>query len=360
MQQENPMQTKLIYIFVLLFIFSCSTETKSASTDKRTPISTTKVIRQEIKRTMRTSGVVSQEKQMKLSFKVSGIIQNIYVNEGQSVRKGDVLARLDLTEINARYTQAKEAHEKAMRDFVRVERLKNDNVVTQEVYDNVKSALKIAEADYKIADYNKAHSKIVAPSDGKILKKLVESKELISLGHPVFMFSNSTSNTIIKSYVTGKDLVRLKLNDKAMVQFNAYTDKEFAGTVYSLPAAAHPETGTFQVEILVEKSSTAFITGMIATVFLYPSDNKSALVIPVDALFKANKHQATVFVYHPKTSDVEKRLIEVGDIYHQFLPVKKGLNEGEHVVVEGVSYLKDHTKVKRIAEKTYTALSEGI
>ena len=104
-----------------------------------------------------------------------------------------MLASLDLSEIEAKLASAKNGFSKANRDYQRVKNLYEDNVATLEQLQNTKTAYEVAEANLKIAKFNFTHSKIIAPENGKILKKIGNEGELTAPGAPMFLFGTTTS-----------------------------------------------------------------------------------------------------------------------------------------------------------------------
>ncbi|MGD1889306.1 MAG: efflux RND transporter periplasmic adaptor subunit [Cyclobacteriaceae bacterium] len=115
------------------------------------------------------SGVLASESEMNLSFKVGGIVQEVLVREGQSVQRGQLLARLDLAEINAQVSQARNALKKAERDLKRAENLYRDTVATLEQAQNAQTAYEVAKANLEIVEFNQRYATVVAPVTGKIL-----------------------------------------------------------------------------------------------------------------------------------------------------------------------------------------------
>ncbi len=133
-----------------------------------------------------TSGLVTSLQEARLSFKTGGIIEKIYVKEGQNVRRGQLLATLNLTEINAQVQQATESVNKSERDLKRVTNLYRDSVATLEQVQNLTTALSVAKQSLEIAAYNQGYSKIYASANGVIVKKLMNEGALAGPGTPVF------------------------------------------------------------------------------------------------------------------------------------------------------------------------------
>ena len=130
---------------------------------------------------------------------------------GREVSAGEVLAVLDLSEISAQVSQADIGLEKALRDMNRARNLYKDSVVTLELFQNAKSAYELAVAQKQIADFNLQHSRIKAPSDGKIMKILVETNEVIGPGYPAILFASTENDWVVRTPLTDKDIVKLLL-----------------------------------------------------------------------------------------------------------------------------------------------------
>src|SRR5512133_1355664 len=135
------------------------------------PVRVVGVAKEKIVFPVRSSGIVVPAKEIKLSFKTGGIVSNIYADDGARVKKGALLAVLNMAEIDGQVIQAQNGYEKAERDFTRAQNLYNDSVITLEQYQNAQTAYNVANATLNIARFNSMHSKIIAPEDGVILKR---------------------------------------------------------------------------------------------------------------------------------------------------------------------------------------------
>ena len=140
---------------------------------------------------IRNSGRISHKNEMRLSFKTGGLIEMINVEEGDEVTAGQVLARLDLEEIDAQQKRAAANYNKVAADLERFSQLYDDALVSLQVMQNAQSANDSAAAELQIVNFNKKLSVIRAPADGRILKRYVESNELIQSGQPVFLLASS-------------------------------------------------------------------------------------------------------------------------------------------------------------------------
>ena len=327
---------------------SCSKDKSEEAVGERTiVVETAEVAHRTTAFPVHTAGLVSLKETVKLSFKLGGIVERIFVDEGQSVKKGQILARLDLSEIRAKGTKAQSAFEKAVRDLERALNLFKDRVVTLEQLQDAETAHEIAQSDLDVARFNLSRSTIFAPSAGKILKRFSEQGELIAPGRPVFVFASTEKNWIIRFGVIDRDVVRLRLNDPAGVSFDVFPGRVFDGVVSEIAQTAEPQTGTFEVELMIiDQANADLVAGFIAKVDVYPSKKERLSFIPIEALVDGEGKQGYVFVVNEATSRAVKIPVTVARILDGQVAVSSGLEEVTEVVATGASYLVHGSMVK--------------
>ncbi len=285
------------------------------------------------------SGVLASKAQALLSFKIGGVIQEILVDEGQSFRKGDALARLELNEISARVKQAQEGVDKLNRDLGRVERLYADSVATLEQVQDLKTALSVAEQDLTVAKYNQQYAVIVAKENGKVLRRMGERGELASPGKPIFQVSlNGRSKShIIKIGIADRDVVKTQLGDSATLSFDVYPDRIFKASVSEIAESANPRTGTFEVELTLEATRVMLKDGFVAKLKLYPSRQETYYQVPMAALVEGDENEAVVYL--PSDRSVKAVAVKPTSITDEFFIVtERELGENPSVVTSGASY----------------------
>jgi len=330
---------------LLILLSACSQpDPETTSEHKATRVGIQPVKYREYKVPVRATGMLSTATEMKLSFKTGGIIKQMGVREGSSVKRGDVLAELDLSEISAQVDQAEIGFEKARRDLTRAENLYLDSVATLEQYQNAESAWEVAKSQLEIAEFNLEHSTIKAPSDGKIQKILVETSELIAPGYPAILFASTESDWVVRVSLTDKDIVKLSLGDSARVFMDAYPGRRLRAEIIELGTVADPVTATYEAELLILHPLPGFRSGFISRAEIYPSEIKRAMVLPLHALIDATDNRAFVFIY--RHGKAEKRGIRTGAILGEEVVVNDGLSEGDLVITDGAKYLREGADVE--------------
>ncbi len=343
---------KKIFFIVLTLIsislFSCDGIHQREGEERAVPVKIVHATEDSVTASIRCAGQVSVGEITKLSFKTGGIISNIPVDEGDRVTKGQLLARLDPSEIQARVNQAKVAMEKAQRDYERALNLYDDDVATLEQLQNAQSAYEFAEQDYRVASFNLRHSEIRAPSEGSILKRLAEERELIGQGMPVFVFGSSEKNWVVRCGVVDRDIVRIEAGDSASIEIDAYPGEALTGYVTEVGEAPDPNSGIYEIGIILDETELKLVTGLIAEVRIFPRKREPMKLIPIDALVRIEGDAGLIFVPDMTTSTAVKIGVEVKEIIGEKVALESGLDGVDRVITDGAGYLTDGAKIRVI------------
>ena len=295
---------------------------------------------------IRTSGRLAGKAEIKLSFKIGGIVERLFVDEGFRVRQGARLARLNLAEIDAQVTQANSGLEKARRDLARAEGLYSDSVATLEQLQDARTAVEVAEAALKIASFNRTHAEIVAPASGRVLKRAAEAGEMVAAGQPIYLFGAERGGWVVRIGVADRDIVKLAVGDSAELVFDPYPGHIFKGWVTEVADAADPLSGTFEVEVSVDDPGRRLKSGFIARVDVFPSMEEAYHVIPAEALLEADGQEGLVYVYDEASGAARKTPVHIARVLDEEIVVSEGLRVGDRVVTDGVGFLKGNGQVR--------------
>lgn len=359
--------------------------------------------RQTVANSLSIAGQFIPYQNVELHAKVAGYIKHIYVDIGDRVHTGEVLAVLEIPELVAQVDEAKaevhHAEEEIQRAQSEVLRAEADNVAlhsnaarllntdkaqpgliaqqelddatakdraSQARVDAAKSSLAAAKQQLAVAQADQQHyaalsdySKIIAPYDGVVTWRFSDTGALVQAG---------TSNTSGLPVVTvaQSDLLRLRIpvpesiaakvriGDSADVQVQA-TGEHFTGKVTRFTDALDPSTRTMQVEIDVPNPNYHLQPGMYANVTLLANSKLNALTVPVEAI-QRNGNKTDVLVLDGQNR-VQRREVEIGVESSNSVEIVAGLNEGERVIVGNLgSYQPGETATPKPA---FTAPNDG-
>jgi RND family efflux transporter MFP subunit len=303
------------------------------------------VQRGEISLPVRSIGIVATSEEIRLSFKTGGIIARTYVDEGQSVKSGQLLAELNLSEITAQVNQAENGYEKALRDFNRAKNLHADSVATLEQFQNAETGLNVAKSILDAARFNLVHSRIKAPGDGIILKQLARENELVAPGFPVYALGIKGKGWIVRTGLSDRDIVRIHAGDSAVVTIDAWPGQVFKAGVNRLDEAANPQTGTYEIELGLEKTPLKLAAGFIAKVEVYPSNKTACWMVPVESLVEADGDSGFIYTVEPNGL-ARKIRVTVATLVGTKVALTAGVDNISKVVSGGASYLSDGMPVE--------------
>lgn len=314
----------------------------SANTNsKALPVQVAPVSRENVQLSVIASGIVAAEGEARVSFKTGGILLQTLAEEGQSVKKGQLLATLDMREIDAQVQQAEEGLAKAQRDFDRVKNLYADSVATLEQFQNASTGLEVAQKNAEIARFNRQFSEIRSPISGKVIKKMANEGEVVGPGMPVYyLLSDLSQDWVVRVGLTDRDWARLREGDRASVRLDAYPGVDFQARINRLADVANPQNGSFEAELQLNPAGKRMASGLVASVEIFPEKTGELAVIPIEALVESNGNQAVVFVLQPNGT-VRRQPVVIAFLKGAQAAIASGLEQAEKVVTTGAPYLED-------------------
>ncbi|HWQ52592.1 MAG TPA: efflux RND transporter periplasmic adaptor subunit [Bryobacteraceae bacterium] len=343
------------------------------------------------------SGTVEAHETVDLGFQVAGRVARVGVEEGQPIRKGQILAELDATDYRfglegaeaqasaaratldkARNTarpeeleQAKAAYDRAQDDYNRYRQLYERKSMAPVDFAKVEAAWRAARAQYEMAQNGArkedraaasaaldqaqaqvavnrkrmADTRLTAPIAGIIARRGVDPGEMVSAGMPVFTIVNM-SPTRVRVGIPETDIGRVHIGQRATVTVPALDEAAFQGKVDVVGVAADPNSRTFTAKIVVPNPGNALKAGMIAEVGIEGAGTINVLTVPGEAIERDPQGATLVYVYYRDRGRVHARRVEIGTVRGQRIEIRSGLAGDEQVVVAGRQKLREGAAVE--------------
>jgi RND family efflux transporter MFP subunit len=341
--------TIILLISISLFAQACSTsEGKNESLLKITdaiPVQLMELNLTPVATTIETSGFFSTDDETNLAFKTGGVIEKIYVKEGDPIQKGQLLATLNLTEIEAQVAQARLSFEKSKRDFERVENLYRDSVATLEQYQNTRTGMEVAKRQLEAANFNKSYSQIHSVSNGFVLRKMASEGQVISSGTTVFQTNGAGKGKwILKTSVSDREWVMINIGDHAVVTSDAVTSKALDATVTKKSESTDAMNGSFAIDLALKTSSTELASGLFGNATIQVSTKQRVWQIPYQALLDGDGQSGYVFVTQDDKT-AHKISVTIGDMEKDYVTVTAGLEQAKRLIISGSAYLKEGSTI---------------
>lgn len=295
------------------------------------------------------TGIVMAKDEMRLSFKVGGVIRELTVNAGDRVRQGQLLAQIDPAEIDAQVEQARQLADKAARDLARGEALHADQVIALEPLQNLRTQAEVARAQLRAAQFNRGHAVIVAPRNAVVLRRFAEPRELVPPGQPVLVLGAEDAGFVVRTGLSDRDMLRVRRGDRVDVRLDAWGDTVLPALITEIAGAADERSGLFQVEARIESvagDTRQLVTGLVARMTLHPAidDARRLVYVPVAAVLDADGGKASVFVV--EQGKARRRAVEVAFITQDGVALRRGLSAGDDVVTAGAAWLDDGDAIR--------------
>jgi RND family efflux transporter MFP subunit len=338
--------TAITASFVVLI--SCKQAKKTeTNSEEIIPVETITLQQDSIHQSIYAAGQFTTDDETNLAFKNGGVVNRIYVKEGDAIRKGQLLATLNLTEINAMAEQASLALQKAQRDFERASNLYKDSVATLEQMQNAKTALDVARQQYNSAGFNQTFSEIRATRNGFVLHKFANEGQIVGPGTPILQVNGAgQANWILKAGVSDYQWAAIKTGDKAVITTDALPGQSMTAFVSKKSEGIDPVSGTFIIQLQLNNPPAGKIaSGLFGKATINPSQTTEAWAIPYDALLDGDAGNGYVFITNDNIT-AHKVRVQVDKIENGQVIVSGGLENAKALIVSGSAYLNEGSKVK--------------
>lgn len=296
-----------------------------------------------------------------LSFQIEGVLKKIYPLEGQSVKKGQMIALLDaplykiqVQEAKYNLSNAQIQYQNAKNYFERIQKLHAAGGISDNDMDNART--KMESANYQIQSarerlnyiaYQAGYEKIFAPSDGIIVTKIASEQQYLKPGDTVVKFQ-SNQDIEIYIFVPQNYINNFKRGQKAKIYIDAIKNKNYEGTIKEISETSLDGT-SYRVKLKLCNQSAELKDGMSASaIFQIEESQKNAIYIPINSLLEEDgkKIVFTIENIEESTGTIKKNMVTTGEIKGDNVSITSGLIIGDFVVTKGVREISEGQKVR--------------
>lgn len=319
-------------------------------------------------------GVARALRDSDLSFRVGGPLIDLLVDTGASVKKGQVVARIDPRDFEirvntsrARLNSAKAQLDEAKLQFARYAKLIKHKAVAQAQYDRVKAAYEVAtaqeESSAKALEDAKnalADTVLTAPFAGFIHERFVDKHETLRPGQPVASLVDLSRMEV--KLALSEDLLPLAKSFASFTcAFDALPGQKFKARFKEVGKKADAASRTYPLILTLDESANSIVRpGMSAEVSaaLAPSAAKSGFVVPLTALVNRGGQEAFVWLVDPKTGKLSRAPVSVLRLRKEGAEVKGSLAAGQWIVTAGANSLRDDQTVRLLNRPSQTNIGK--
>ncbi len=305
------------------------------------PVSITIVEPVSIRDVVFLPGETEAYEDVKVAANAAGRVEWLGLREGQTVEKGALLAKIDVSAHKASLEHARAAYNLASDLCERRRRLYANKIIAKEELDQSETQLKLALTDLEQIKVRYNHGFPKSPITGIINHLYVDVGEYADIGKPIADIVN-IDRIKINVRVPELDVRYVKRGQKTPVTIDAFAERPFTGTVDFVSFKADPATKTFLVRSVIDNPEHDIRPGMIGRVAFVRRVISEAVAVP---LFTIVDKGGERMVFLEKDGIAESRTISIGVIEGDRVQVTSGLNVGDHLIVKGHTEVEDGMKV---------------
>ena len=309
------------------------------------PVKGEKVTRGDMNAYIETYSRLEAERRVSVLARTTGLVEELAAEEGDQVRPGQVMVRLNKDELSLNWRQAKEALADASTNYDRIKALHERSMVSQSEYETARLRLDNAKLTLEGAQLNLTYANIAAPIAGVVTERLVELGDLVRSNQEVFVIAD-LSPLLVKIFAPEQRMYQLHPGQEATIAVEALPDTSFRGRIRMINPEVNPASGTVKVTLEVA-SAGVLKPGMFATVRIITERRPHTLIIPKKALV-LETDEDDVFLIEDGT--VRRVAVELGFVEGDQVEIVSGLKEGDQVVTIGHEGLKDGAAVRLAGE----------
>lgn len=292
-------------------------------------------------------GTIEESFSVPLSFLVTGTAEKVLVDEGQMVKKGQLLAVLNSESYQNMYQVALSKAKQAEDAYNRLEPMYKKGSLPEIKYVEIKTGLEQAHSLASISEKNLNDCNLYAPADGIVGRRMIEPGMSIIPGNPVFQLVK-IDKVNVKIPVPENEIAGINKGQKAWVKVSALGDRYFEGEVTEVGVLSNPLSHTYNIKVVLNNPDKLLKPGMVCKVNISNPSLEERIVIPMSAVQVGKNNSKYVFIANPSSNKITTKIVELGPIASNGVVVNNGLSNGDLLVTEGYQKINENSTIKII------------
>jgi len=351
-QKDEMKISKLIIMFSILtagvYFTGCSgNDSETPLKDKAVAVQVAPVSFSDGKGALLYSGTIEESETIPLSFSELGTVARVYVQEGQAVKKGQLLAELNDETYRNAYDMSLATERQAQDAYNRLLPMHNNGTLPEIKFIEAETALQQAKSSSAISKKSLRDCKLYSPTDGIVGKKSIDPGMTATAS-----FASITIVKIQKVYavvsVPENEISSVKKSDKAGITIAALNNADFTGTVEEIGVVADPISHTYKIKIALNNTDGKIKPGMICNVNLLKENSQMRLIAPFQAVSVDENGNSFVYAVNDDNKSVSFKQVKTGVLFNNGIEITSGVKNGELVVINGRHKLSDKSLIRII------------
>lgn len=354
---KKTIRALLITVLMVLFSF-CGGNKKQEDKSEDVPaipVETALVTKGTVYARYSGTTTLEAEAEAQVVARVGGVVNKVLAEEGQKVREGQPLLKIDDSQYLLELAQAEANFNKINNEYTRGKELFENHYLSAEAFERLKFDYETQKANLKLAQLRLDYTEVRSPFSGIVSERMIKAGNMVAANQSVFRVTDFDPMLAVM-HVPEKELSKLKQGMKADINADALGDVVFSGNVIRISPVISAETGTFKVTLEVSDEKDILKPGMFIRVAIIYDRHENTLLVPKDAVLTEDTEHSVFLVNNapskganragkedagPKGPVAEKRIISIGYINSTHIEVLSGVGEGVRIITTGLASLKD-------------------
>ncbi|MCK7594941.1 efflux RND transporter periplasmic adaptor subunit [Pseudomarimonas salicorniae] len=315
------------------------------------PVEVVPVSRRDIEASYAGTAALEAPEEAQVVAKTSGVLLQLLTEEGQQVKAGEVLARIDPDRARLEVARAEATLRKLEAEFARSKELFERKLVAADAHERLRFDVETQRAAWNLAKLELSYTNVVAPISGVVAQRMVKAGNLIQLNQAMFRIVNIDELEAVLN-VPERELGKLQTGLAVSLSVDALPGRRFKGVIDRISPVIDAATGTFRATARFEADDGKLMPGMFGRIQVIYDRRAETLSVPRVALIEENADPAVFVVNEDK---VVRTPVTLGYINGEFAEVLAGLEEGDQVVTAGKVAVRDGSKVQIIVPSSALA-----
>jgi len=270
----------------------------------------------------------------------------VLVHEGDYVRKGQLLAKMESPDLEAQLQQLNFKASETERDLKRYSKLLKDTIITLQQFQQTQTLLENTKSQQQAIRYNIETMNLYAPESGIVLKRNINSGEYKTASSPVITLGNNENDIrwAFRFSVTDQERLKLKIGQNVKITLDANTEVSLSATIFKMMSLPNASAGTYDIYAAIQSPDNGLIYGLTGKVTIDLFHSNSYTKVPLSSLFDIEDGKASYYWVDQKNS-VQKETVSILTVLGKSVYLKEKLPTDRKIVTEGGNTVKQGERV---------------
>jgi RND family efflux transporter MFP subunit len=326
----------------ICFFVACSNEKGKEKQEKIIPVKVIEITATNTARTQNYIGTVEESTAVSLAFSSMGTVDQVYVSEGQRIKKGQLLATLNIATAENSYKMMLAKQQQAQDAYDRLVKVHENGSLPDIKFVEVETGLQQAKSMTAVAKKNLDDCRLYAPRDGVIASRNIEVGSNILPGVAAFKLV-SIEKVNVKISISENEIGKIVEGQSAKVEIPALDNAVFDGKIEMKGVTANAITHTYEAKVGINNPQAQLMPGMVCKVFIADDAEAAEIVVPNRTIQIAadGKH----YVWIAAGNVAKRQFVKIGGLNDNGIVITEGLSVGDNLIVEGFQKVSDGMKI---------------